>query len=89
VGATIDRDTFDDEDYARFGRRLRDSVDALAAVLDRPGFGAGPATLGAELELFLVDRDGRPLPENQLVRAEAVDPRVVLEVRPLQPRVEP
>ena len=51
---------------------------AMGRLLERPGFGTGPTTLGAELELFLVDSQGRALP--QAVRAEAADPRVVLEI---------
>jgi hypothetical protein len=47
---------------------------------ERPGFGVGPATLGAELELFLVDDTARPLLVNQAVRAAAADPRVNLEL---------
>src|SRR4029450_3899466 len=48
-------------------------------LLDRPGFGTGPTTVGAELELCLVDDQGRALPRNQEVRAETADPRVGLE----------
>jgi gamma-glutamyl:cysteine ligase YbdK (ATP-grasp superfamily) len=40
----------------------------------------GPATVGAELELFLVDHAGRPLPRNQVVRAASADPRVTVEL---------
>ncbi|HEX3212735.1 MAG TPA: glutamate--cysteine ligase, partial [Actinomycetota bacterium] len=67
-------------DYRRFERRLDDCLAALGRLLDQPGFGAGPATVGAELELFLVDGRGRALPLNQVVREEAADPRVVLEI---------
>jgi hypothetical protein len=37
-------------------------------------------TVGAELELCLVDGQGRALPRIQEVRAETADPRVVLEI---------
>jgi Glutamate-cysteine ligase family 2(GCS2) len=37
-------------------------------------------TVGAELELCLVDSHGRALPRNQEVRAETADSRVVLEI---------
>ena len=80
MGLTIDRDQFDLQDYRRFERRLDDCLTALERLLARPGFGTGPATVGAELELFLVDDRGRPLPRNQEVRAETADPRVVLEI---------
>ena len=65
MGLTIDRERFDPEDYRRFERRLDDCLTALERLLERPGFGTGPATVGAELELFLVDGQGRPLPRNQ------------------------
>ena len=52
----------------------------LGQLLERPGFGTGPATIGAELELFLVDSAGRPLPHNQVIRAAAADPRVTFEL---------
>ena len=57
--------------HDRFEERLRSSVTALAEVLARPGFGEGPRTLGAELELFLVDGHGQALPINQQVLAKA------------------
>lgn len=80
MGLEIRRDQFDDAEFARFEIRLRDCVSALERVLARPGFGDGPATIGAELELNLVDAGGRPAPVNRTVLAEALDPRVTLEV---------
>ncbi|MGH6949543.1 MAG: glutamate--cysteine ligase, partial [Vitreimonas sp.] len=80
MGLDIDRDHFSDEEYVVFDRRLRDCLVALAEVLDRPGFGQGEATIGAELELHLVDSAGRPAPINRKVLAAAVDPRVTLEI---------
>jgi hypothetical protein len=80
MGLTIGRERFDPQDYRRFERRLDDCLTALERLLERSGFGTGPATVGAELELFLVDGQGRPLPRNQEVRAETADPRVVLEI---------
>lgn len=80
MGLTIDRERFDPADYQRFHERLDECLLALARLQGRPGFGAGPCTVGAELELFLVDGQGRALARNRQVRAEAADPRVVLEV---------
>ena len=80
MGLSIDRERFDPVDYQRFGRRLDECLVALGRLLGRPGFGVGPTTVGAELELFLVDGQGRALPRNQEVRAETADPRVVLEI---------
>ncbi|HEX5878307.1 MAG TPA: glutamate-cysteine ligase family protein, partial [Actinomycetota bacterium] len=80
MGLTIERERFEPVDYVRFEERLEECLVAMGRLLKRPGFGTGPATVGAELELCLVDSQGRALPRNQEVRAETADPRVVLEV---------
>src|SRR6516162_4444139 len=80
MGTDIDKEEFDERDYARFAERLEECLTVLGRLLDRPGFGAGPATVGAELELFLVDGAARPLPHNQAIRAAVADPRVTLEL---------
>ena len=40
-------------------------VFAIGVLLARPGFGAGPATIGAELEACLVDDAAGPLPRTR------------------------
>jgi hypothetical protein len=80
MGKRIERDAFDERDYARFQERVQQCVLALGELLERPGFGVGPATVGAELELFLVDGEARPLPRSQAVRAAAADPRITFEL---------
>lgn len=80
MGRDITKEHFDEQDYARFGARLDECLRDLRLTLDQAGFGVGPATIGAELELFLVDGAGRPLPENQAVCAGAADHRVTFEL---------
>src|SRR5215218_10921740 len=80
MGLAIDRDTFDPVDYQRFEARLEECLLALGGLLERPGFGTGPTTVGAELELYLIDGRARALPRNQEDRAAAADPRLVLEI---------
>jgi hypothetical protein len=80
MGTSIDQEAFQEADYAHFQQRLRQCLVALGRLLERPGFGVGPPSLGAELELFLVDDDARPLPLNQAVCAAAGDARVNLEL---------
>jgi len=80
VGAGVEREHFEQFDYDRFGERLERSLAALRRLLARPGFGVGPVTVGAELELFLVDAAGRPLPLNDTVSADTRDARVTVEV---------
>ena len=80
MGTEIAKEKFSERDYARFTQQLERCLADLGQLLGRPGFGAGPATVGAELELFLVDGAARPLPLNQAVRALAADPRVAVEL---------
>jgi gamma-glutamyl:cysteine ligase YbdK (ATP-grasp superfamily) len=80
MGTDIAREEFDERDYSRFRERLECCLSELGQLLERPGFGVGPATIGAELELFLVDAAARPLPHNQAIRAAAADSRVTVEL---------
>jgi gamma-glutamyl:cysteine ligase YbdK (ATP-grasp superfamily) len=80
MGRDIDQEEFNERDYSRFRERLGECLSALGQLLERPGFGAGPTTVGAELELFLVDGAARPLPHNQAIRAAVADPRVTVEL---------
>jgi gamma-glutamyl:cysteine ligase YbdK (ATP-grasp superfamily) len=80
MGTDIDQEEFDERDYARFAARLEECLTVLRQLLNQPGFGVGPVTIGAELELFLIDHACRPLPHNQAIRAAVDDPRITVEL---------
>ncbi len=80
MAQAIDREHFTDEEFGRFQSRLRENLDALRLVLARPGFGEGPVTLGAELELCIVDATGRAKGINRDILRQHVDPRLALEL---------
>jgi gamma-glutamyl:cysteine ligase YbdK (ATP-grasp superfamily) len=80
MGIEIDKTEFTAQDYARFQDRLEHNLAALAQVLADPAFGLGPRSLGAELEMYLVDAAGRPLFANQEILAESDDPQLTLEL---------
>lgn len=80
MGQSIDRETFRPEEFERFSARLEESLLALGHLLGRPGFGMGPATVGAELEMHLVDAAMRPLRRNCTVLRRVGDPRMVPEL---------
>ncbi|MGW0065080.1 glutamate--cysteine ligase [Streptosporangium sandarakinum] len=80
MGRQLDRDRFSEAEFVRFGERLAEQVATLRETLARPGFGEGPLTIGAELELFLTTPDGRPLHRNREVREAAADGRLVSEL---------
>lgn len=80
MGLQIDQVDYSERAFARMRERLDESLQALARLLERPGFGLGTPTLGAELELFLVDSTGRPHPLNAAVQERAGDPRLTPEL---------
>lgn len=80
MGLEIDRDQFESRDYDRFADRLASCLGVLEELLERPGFGRGPAELGAELEFALIDDGARALPLNEEVLRETVDDRMTVEL---------
>ncbi len=80
MGLEIDRDRFEAVDYKKFGERLGDCLLTLETLLGRSDFGEGPPTIGAELEVALIDAAARPIPLAVEVLRETVDPRMTLEI---------
>lgn len=80
MGLEIDREHFAPEEVEAFTRRLHEDLEALRQMLARPGFGVGPATVGAELEVSLIDGDARPLARNREVLAGSADARLTVEL---------
>lgn len=80
MGLSIDRSSFTEEEYHHAGVRLRENLAALKALLERPGFGHGDASLGAELEMSIVGDDAQALPLNREVLAQSLDPNLQLEL---------
>lgn len=80
MGAEIPTVGHDPEATERFGRRLRRELDALALLLERRDFGAGEPSLGAELELYLIDDGAGPAHRNREVLEAAGDERLTVEL---------
>jgi len=80
MGLSIDRCQFDDSEYVAYGQRLESNLRALRRLLARDDFGQGPASLGAELEISLVDASCRALHKNQELMDANPDPRLQLEL---------
>jgi gamma-glutamyl:cysteine ligase YbdK (ATP-grasp superfamily) len=80
MGREIDREGFDAADRARFDARLRRCLTALGATLATPGFGEGETTIGAEVEMSLVDERGLPAGRNEAVRDALGSADVSLEL---------
>jgi len=80
MGFEIDNTDFTEEDFNRFSDRLRSNLKALDILLARPEFGEGDLSFGAELELYIVDNEARPLHINQEIIAQLNDPQLTLEL---------
>ena len=80
MGIDIEKTQFAAQDFADFRHRLADNLDALRHMLDDPEFGRGGGSLGAELEMYLVDENGRPAFLNQEILARSGDPQLTLEL---------
>ena len=80
MGLEIDRSDFSEQDFTAFQTALEEDLAGLAQLLNTPSFGEGPSSLGAELEMYLVDHAGRPLHANQAIHGAARDPQLTLEL---------
>jgi hypothetical protein len=80
MGQEIPSDVFSAEDHERFAARCRDGLAALERMLGEPGFGAGPSSVGVELEIGLVDERAQPAPVNVEVQAATADPNLETEL---------
>jgi gamma-glutamyl:cysteine ligase YbdK (ATP-grasp superfamily) len=80
MGLDITQTEFSTAEHQAFAVRLEQNLQRLQALMAEPGFGAGEASIGAELELYLVDENGRPLCINNEVHALAADPQLTLEL---------
>jgi len=80
MGLSIEKEVFKDQDYADFADRLKQSLTILRDLLTRPGFGEGPYSLGAELELSIIDKAGSAFPINRSLLAQSADASLQLEL---------
>lgn len=77
--ATVNRE-FTEEDVVRFRDRLGSNLKCLETLLKTPGFGDGAMSFGAELELYIVDRQGLPLAINKELQQALGDTQLTLEL---------
>jgi gamma-glutamyl:cysteine ligase YbdK (ATP-grasp superfamily) len=80
MGRSISRASYSARSIQRFQEKLQSDLDAFAKLLAQPGFGEGPATFGAELELYIVNANGRPVGCNVEIQSALDDPQVTLEL---------
>lgn len=80
MGKSIDSTRFTRDDIQQFNTRLDESLLALEKMLATPDFGQGEPSIGAELELYIIDERGKPLPISKRLVDTADDERLTLEI---------
>ncbi|MEH6588064.1 MAG: glutamate-cysteine ligase family protein [Halioglobus sp.] len=80
MGIEIDQIEFSPQDFQAFRACLDENLSTLGSLLAKPGFGVGEASLGAELEMYIVDAQGYPLYANQEILNDASDSTLTLEL---------
>ncbi len=80
MGINIDRAQFAEEEFTQFRNRLIQSLQALQHLVEQPGFGEGPLTIGAELELSIINGQGQAYPINRTLLNSSRDDHLQLEL---------
>ena len=80
MGIEINKTSFAEGDYRDFQGRLEQNLSALQQLLADPGFGCGPHSLGAELEMYIIDAQGKPLYANREIQEASADAQLTLEL---------
>jgi len=80
MGSNVQTRRFTPSDYTLFSERLQANLQVLTQLLERPGFGIGKPSIGAELELTLVNSEGKAQWLNKELLELANDPLLALEI---------
>ncbi len=80
MGQSIEKIEFQARDYEEFDQRLRENLCALELLLGQPGFGEGSGSFGAELEMYIIDREGNAFSGNQEIQRMLGDSQLTLEL---------
>ncbi|MCV6604213.1 MAG: glutamate--cysteine ligase [Porticoccaceae bacterium] len=67
--------SFTEQDFLAFQTRLDEQLEQLKQVIASPGFGSDPLQIGAELEMYLTDKNGDISLSNQNLLSSLDDPQ--------------
>lgn len=80
MGLSIKQSEFTAEEFDRFSAKVRTDLTALTRLLDRPGFGEGASSIGAEVEFYIVNPNLHVQPINTDIAAIVQDPQLTVEL---------
>ncbi|RLA03906.1 MAG: hypothetical protein DRQ47_04300 [Gammaproteobacteria bacterium] len=64
MGRDIKEREYSTRDYELFNQRIHDQIDILKDVIEQPDFGTDPLRIGAEVEMYLMNKSGHVSPVN-------------------------
>ena len=80
MGEAVYKDVFTPQDFREFNLRLDRQLGLLRELLQTPSFNEGEASIGAELEMYLVGDDYLPAPVNEDLLRLADHPQLTPEL---------
>lgn len=80
MGLSIKTSEFSAEEFERFAAKVQTDLTALSRLLDRPGFGEGECSIGAEVEFYIINPELRVQPINTEIAASVQDPQLTVEL---------
>lgn len=80
MGQFFEQDTFSQQDGLIFQQRLQAQLASLRELLATPGFSGGEQSIGAELEMYLVDSSCMPAAKNRALIGMSGNPQLTEEL---------
>jgi gamma-glutamyl:cysteine ligase YbdK (ATP-grasp superfamily) len=80
MGQFFEKDSFSLADHDEFRKRLHEQIETLKPLLKQPQFSNTDVSLGAELEMYIVDKECMPAPCNTQLMSMMNHPLLTLEL---------
>lgn len=80
MGRDLTEREYSAKDYQAFNRKIHDQVDILKKLIEQPSFGQQTLCLGAELEIYLMDKHNNVNPINKQLLQKLDDPQFQAEL---------
>ena len=80
MGLSVTKSEFTPEEFVHIAAKVYMDLTAFSRLLERPGFGEGKSSIGAEVEFYIVNSDLCVHPINTDIAASVQDPQLTVEL---------
>ena len=80
MGLSVKNANFSTDEFQQFSSRVRENLTALKLLIKKPDFGLGPASFGAELEMYIINADYNVAPINDYLIQQCSDNQLQAEL---------